>query len=196
MNTLHHRLAFFFSLAFVAACGSSSKTNGGDVVASCKQACPKVATLCAADLGTDAATARAVCETLCTSTGPQAGRTCTNSAEIIAASEGCSNKATCAEYMTCSQSIPACMGSSGSGGSSGAGTGGRAGGGSGGTSGGGTGGAGGATAGTACADLLACCNRSTNPQVMAGCMAQYTNVMAMGDSACAQALAILLPACP
>ena len=102
---------------------------------------------------------------------------------------------------TCTQ--PACFSTTGTGGTSGGGTGGRAGGGTGGRAGGATGGTtGGGTGGgtgsaTACADFMACCNASTNATVKSVCLAQYGNVAAMGNDACATALAQIKPAvCP
>jgi hypothetical protein len=97
-----------------------------------------------------------------------------------------------ASFQTCSGTCtePACYSTGGTG------TGGRSGGGSGGSSGGGTGGSSGG--GATCADLLACCDASTNATAKAICMMQYENIKNAGDATCAMYLPQLKAAmvCP
>jgi hypothetical protein len=78
------------------------------------------------------------------------------------------------------------------------GAGGRVGGGTGGRGTGGAVGGAGGSAGPMCASLLACCNATTNVQLRALCMTQYTTVMSMGDAACGTALTFIrgMGACP
>jgi hypothetical protein len=139
----------------------------------------------------------------------QQRHTCSNKDQIVAAAKACQSETNCATYSACVENIPDCTGGgsggmsgTGTGGTSGTSTGGRSGAGTGGTSatgtGGrsGTGGAGGAS-GTACADLLTCCNATTNATYKSLCMSSYTSVMAMGNSVCADALeAVKSTFCP
>jgi hypothetical protein len=165
------------------ASGTGGTSGSGDAVALCKQTCDTYISLCLADAGALATTAKGICEGACANT---ASNSCTNASAIASAYRACLTQTTCAGIMSCQQNAPTCVG--------GAGTGGAAGGGTGGASGGGTGGASG---GTGCADLLACCNAATNATVKSLCMTNYNNVAAMGDAVCASALAaIKSTACP
>jgi hypothetical protein len=190
-------VAMSFVALTLSACGGGSTKE--DPVALCKQGCDKAISLCAVDAGIPTATLKMICETSCATSTPT-GTTCKNSSAIIAAYKVCQSKTTCDEYTACGESIPACEGGgsggssgTGTGGSSGAGTGGRSGTGTGGSSGTGTGGSsgtgtGGSSGGTACADLLACCNKSTVAQIKDGCTAQLAGAMT-DEATCAQVLA-------
>lgn len=166
-------------------CGSSSSSNA----ALCQQGCDKVASLCFAEAGAEGATIKMECLASCNSQP----KNCTNQAAIDSAAQACLAKTTCTDLQNCS--IPACVGGTGAGGTTGgAGTSGGGGTtGSAGTSGGGgtTGSAG--TSGTAatCADLLACCNAASTAN-KANCMTAYTAAMGNGgDATCASVLAAI-----
>ena len=188
--------ALFLAGVAVVGYGCGGGSSSSDPVALCKSGCDKAISLCFADAGVDTATLKASCQSSCTSQSASNPKNCTNSSAIISAYNTCLAKTTCDELQSCTASIPACEGgSTGTGGSSGGGTGGATGGGTGGASGGGTGGS--TATGTGCADLLACCNATTNATLKLACMQSYAGVMAMGDAICAQALtAIQSTYCP
>jgi hypothetical protein len=196
----------FLAVSFVAAaaagygCGSSSSSSS-DAVALCNNFCNKFNTLCVADAGLGVSID---CATQCTpSMVSQKTTACTNSAAIISATNTCLSKTTCTDLEACTATIPQCTATSGSGGASGgagtsgaagttgagghAGATGSAGNGAAGTSGTAGNGAGGAS-GATCADLLACCNATTNATLKSACMTSYTTVMSMGDAVCGQIL--------
>jgi len=192
MIALRSRPAWPFLLALLAApfvltCGSSSgiKNGGDDPVALCNQTCDVYANLCFPDAGQAGTLAKGVCQTSCSSPSVMNSKSCSNGDQIAAAYKACLDKTTCAEVMSCNASVPPCAGGNGAGGRNGGGTGGTTGAGVGGAI---ATGAGGSTGGTACADLAACCNATSNAQLKAACMTYYTTVAGMGDAACAQAL--------
>jgi len=193
MNLLRALLVLSLVSATLS-CGGSSKE---DPVALCKQGCNKAVELCADDLGgLTPAQAKALCEGICTSQVGGNGMTCTNESAIIAAYKTCQTKTTCDEYTACGESIPECQGgSTGTGGASGtggrSGTGGSSGGGTGGRSGTGGSSGGGASGTGACAEVLACCNASTNATIKAACLAQYDSIVTAGDANCAMILPTL-----
>ncbi len=199
MNILRAQVVLsFVGALLMAGCGSSS--SGGDPVALCKQRCTKYLALCLPDAGELGATAKALCESGCTSP-TTTGTTCSNASAISTAYKACLQKTTCDELTTCSEAVPVCVGG-GSGGASGGGTGGSTGAGTGGRSGAGTGGStgagtGGSTGSGGCAALLACCDAASDPAFKSACMQQYAAVMAAGDALCNQVLTAAKPTyCP
>lgn len=184
MNSLRSLLVVsLLSFSVLTTCGGGSSKE--DPVALCKQGCSKAVDLCAADFGglIDPAAFKATCEAGCADSAPS-GAECKNSSAIIAAAKTCLSKNTCAELMSCSDSIPECQGgSTGTGGASGTGTGGASGTGTGGASGTGTGGRSGGTGGASgtggaggssgggCTALQACCAMITSATDRATCQA-------------------------
>jgi hypothetical protein len=174
-----------------AACGGDD-SEGDDVVASCKQACNKLVSLCFADAG-----GFFNCDTSCAPKdgGGTGGSQCTNTSEANAAFKACLEKNTCDELTSCFRAVP-CQGGTGAGGAGGSG----ATGGTGGTGGGGTGGTGGTGGGTGdggCAQLLACCNAATNETIKSSCLMGYDAIKPSGDAACGMLYTQIKPSvCP
>ena len=158
-------LAVGFALGAVQGCGSSSSSNGTNIMSACMQGCMKVVP-CLADAGISETVAQ--CVQSCSASSSKDGGTCANESAIVMAAQACAAKTTCAELETCGATIPDCVisgsgtgGTRATGGTSGA-TGGTSGA-TGGTSGatGGTSGATGGTGGTAscaiCDKAQTCC---------------------------------------
>jgi hypothetical protein len=179
-----HALVRPVALAFAgvllwAACGGDDDSE--DPVAICKQGCNKLQA-CFADAGGPTIN----CETTCNPRdgGSGGGSTCTNQADINAASRACYDKP-CEEIFSCFARIPDCQGGTGgSGGTGGTGGGGTGGTGGAGTGGGGTGGTGGTTGGGTCGDLLACCNAAATDTLKTQCRSIYDAALPQGDMAC------------
>lgn len=185
-----HALVRPVALAFAgvllwAACGGDDDSE--DPVAICKQGCNKIQA-CFADAGGPTIN----CETTCNPRdgGSGGGSTCTNQADINAASRACYDKP-CEEIFSCFAKIP-CQGggAGGTGGTGGGGTGATGGVGTGGTGGAGTGGGGtgGTTGGGTCADLLACCNAAATDALKMECRTIYDIALPSGDMFCGPAL--------
>jgi hypothetical protein len=60
----------------------------------------------------------AQCKSLCSSSAPGSGQTCTNQTAIVNAAKACLN-ASCADFDGCQESIPECQGGTGGGGTTG-----------------------------------------------------------------------------
>jgi hypothetical protein len=218
MTSSRARIAFpflcsLFVFGALAGYGCGGSSSGTDAVALCNQFCNKYNSLCAVDAGP--INISIDCATTCTpAMVSQKTTNCPNSSAIISATQACVNKTTCTDLTTCAAGIPQCSsgaggtsggaGTSGSAGTSGAagttGSGGRGAAGatgSGGRGAAGTTGTGGTGATGTCADLLACCNATTNATLKSACMTSYTTVMSMGDATCGQILAQIKSAyCP
>ena len=185
MIALRSRPAWPLVLALVAApfvptCGGNSsgiKSGGDDPVALCNQSCDVYVNLCFPDAGQAGTLAKGVCQTTCSSPSVMNSKNCSNGPQIAAAYKACVDKTTCSDVMACSAAVPPCAGSNGAGGRTGGGTGGTTGAGLGGATGSGT-----------CADLLACCNTTTDANAKSLCMTYYGMISAGGDSACGQVL--------
>ena len=138
-------VGLFASVALAAGTmqGCSSSSSGGDNVALCQKACDK-ALECTPDAGAIGQQALTQCKQNCATQVPTTH--CSNEAAIASAVNSCLSMA-CDAYITCAQSIPDCVSTTGTGGTTGNG---------GSTGNGGAGGSGGGDC-SVCTKADACC---------------------------------------